>query len=209
MLRGSPKSISRSAVAAGGHQTLERLALQNRLLRSDGGNDDIGGLEGAVPIAPRNDLTAELLREFEGALLRAIHEIEMSDAAVTQLRNDLFADGTGAEHQSRTRAELSENALGQLHAGGSGGHGPSAEFRFRAHALADFERALEEPVQHGAGRAKFMRPAIRFANLAENFRFTKQHGVESRGDAEEMTNRFAVVAVIQGDAQNIRPHGMK
>ena len=54
-----------------------------------------------------------------------------------------------------------------------------------------------------------MRETIRFANLAEDFSFAEEEGVESGGNAEEMTNGGAVIVLIEEAVEHVGPHGMK
>ena len=192
------------AIAAGGHGGFEDVALEDGFFGAHRGDDDVGFEQRGVPGAPLDDPTAKLLGESFGAFAGTIHDEKMSDAAVAKGGDDLFADGAGAEDESGALGELAEDALGELYAGGGDGHGAGAEFRFGADALADFERALKQAIEDRAGGALFVGEAIGFADLAEDFGFAEQHGVESAGDAEEMANGGAIVVMIERDAQNIR-----
>ena len=49
-----------------------------------------------------------------------------------------------------------------------------------------------------------MRRAIGLADLAENFGFADEHGIETGRNAEEMTNGFAVVVMIERRAESFR-----
>jgi hypothetical protein len=68
---------------------------------------------------------------------------------------------------------------------------------------------LEETIKHGAGGAVFMRETIGFADLAEDFGFAKEEGVESGGNAEEMTNRCAIVVLVEDAVENVGANGME
>ncbi len=50
----------------------------------------------------------------------------MRDAAVAQGRDDLLADGAGAENEGGAVGQLAEDALGELDASGGNGHGARA-----------------------------------------------------------------------------------
>src|SRR6187397_286589 len=112
----------------------------------------------------------------------------MGDVAVAELRNDLFADGAGAENKSSALTQSAEDALGQFHSRRSGGHWPGAKFGFVAHPLTDFEGALKHPVQNGTGRARFVRKAVRFADLAQDFGFAEHHRIKAGGYAKQMAD---------------------
>ena len=58
------------------------------------------------------------------------------------------------------------------------------------HSSADHE----EPVRHGAGRARLGREAVRLADLPEDLRLAEDHRVEARGDAEEVPHRRVAAA---------------
>ena len=121
----------------------------------------------------------------------------IGDAAIAQRGDDLLGDGACADDERGVAGEFAEDALGEFYAGGGDGHGAHAELRFGADALADFERALEKAIENGAGCALFVRGFVGVAHLAEDFGFAEEHGVESGGDAEEMTDGVAVVVVIE------------
>jgi hypothetical protein len=55
----------------------------------------------------------------------------------------------------------------------------------------------------------FVREAVGFADLAEDFGFAKKERVESSGDAEEMTDGGAVVMLIERAFEDVRADGME
>ena len=151
----------------------------------------------------------EFLGELDGAIARAIHDEEIGDAAVAERGDDLLADGACAENERGVPGEFAEDALGEFYAGGGDGHGARAEFGFGADALADFERALEQTIEDGAGGALFVGEAIGFADLAEDFGFAEEHGVEPGGDAEKMADGVAIVVMIERAGENVGADGVK
>src|SRR5208282_520695 len=102
-----------------------------------------------------------------------------------------------------------ENALGQLHTCRSDAHRTRAKLGFRANPLANFQRALKQAVQDGAGNVRGVSTKIRFADLAEDFRFSKEHGFQSGRNAKEMAHRIVIVVVIQGSSENFWLDRMK
>ncbi len=77
-------------------------------------------------VSPFEDAAAELLGQRFGALAGAVHDEEMRDAAVAQGRDDLLADGAGAENEGGAVGQFAEDALGKLDAGSGNGHGARA-----------------------------------------------------------------------------------
>jgi hypothetical protein len=133
----------------------------------------------------------------------------MGDAAVAERGNDLFADGSGTEDQRAAIDKFSEDTLGELDAGGGDGHRASAQFGLGADAFTGFKRALEEAVEHGAGGAVFVGETIGFANLAEDFGFAEEEGVQTGGNAEKMADGSAIVVLVEDAVENIRANGME
>src|SRR5208337_1701795 len=158
-------------------------------------NDNVGQLECAVPIAPIEHFPFVLPGELLGFFAGAIGEVEPADVAIVKLGDYLFADCAGAENERGAIVELAKNALGEPHARGSDAHGTRAELGFRANALANFERGLKQAVQDGASNVRGVGTEIGFADLAENFRFAKQHRFQAGRNAEEMADGVVIVVV--------------
>jgi len=135
--------------------------------------------------------------------------MKMSDAAVAERGNDLLADRAGAEDQGAAVGELAEDALGEFDACGGDRHRARTQFRFGANTFAGFERALEETVENGAGGAVLMGKTIGFADLAKDFGFTEEEGVEPGGHAEEMANGGAIVVLVEDAIENVGANGME
>jgi hypothetical protein len=47
---------------------------------------------------------------------------------------------------------------------------------------------MEQPMQHGAHRARSLRGIVVLFQLSENLRFADDHGIQARGDAEQMAH---------------------
>src|SRR5713226_3206981 len=133
----------------------------------------------------------------------------MSNATVAQGRNDLLADGAGAENERGAVGQLAEDAFGELDASGGNGHGARAQFGFRADALSGFERALKEAIKHRAGGALFVGEAVSFADLAEDFGFAEELRIEPGGNAKEMTNSGAIVVLVEHAVEHVLADGVK
>src|ERR1700687_3661590 len=133
----------------------------------------------------------------------------MGDAPIVKRGHDLLADGAGSENKGGALGQLAENALGEFHAGGRDRHRAGAEFGLRADALADFQGALEKAIEDRASGALFVRETVSLADLAEDFGFTEQHGIESGGDLEEVAHGFAIIVMIKRAVQDIGANGVK
>ena len=81
----------------------------------------------------------------------------LRDAAVAQLREHLLADSARAQNQRGALVQFAKDLLGELYSRRGDGHGPGAEFRFRANALPYFQRGLEHAVEHRSGCALLVR----------------------------------------------------
>jgi len=55
----------------------------------------------------------------------------------------------------------------------------------------------------------FVREAIGFADLAEDFGFAEEERVESSGDAEEMTDSGAIVVMVEDAVESVWANGME
>jgi len=55
----------------------------------------------------------------------------------------------------------------------------------------------------------FVGEAIGFADLAEDFGFAEEEGVEPGGDAEKMADGGAIVVLVECAVKNVRANGME
>ena len=55
----------------------------------------------------------------------------------------------------------------------------------------------------------FVREAIGFADLAEDFGFAEEERVESGGDAEEMTDSGAIIVMVEDAVESVWANGME
>src|SRR5271156_529668 len=58
-----------------------------------------------------------------------------------------------------------------------------------APALAHFQRALKNAIEHRAGGAMIERLIVSRPQLPQNFRFAQKHGIQARSDAKQMAHR--------------------
>src|SRR5262249_18505023 len=73
----------------------------------------------------------------------------------------------------------------------------AADLGFGADALRDREGALQERIERRADGTDFTRDVPGLFDLAEDLRFTDNHGVERGSDAEEMANGLALAQSIE------------
>ena len=81
-----------------------------------------------------------------GAIDGPVHHQQSRNIAVVKLRNHLFADDPGSKNQRRALLPFAKDALGEFYARGRDRHRPGTKFSLRANPLANFQRALEQPV---------------------------------------------------------------
>src|SRR5258707_4841862 len=89
-----------SAIGTRGHGVFQNFSRQNGFLGGNGRDDDVWNRKSGVPVAPLDDAATELSGEGLRFVAGAIHHMKMSDAAVAERGNDLFADRAGAEDRS-------------------------------------------------------------------------------------------------------------
>ena len=106
----------------------------------------VGLEQGVLPIGPFDDGALEFSGEFDGAVARAIHDEDVGDAAIAKCGDDSLGDSACTDDEGGVAGEFAEDAFGEFYTGGGHGHGAHTELRFGANALANFERALEEPI---------------------------------------------------------------
>ena len=128
-----------------------------------------------------------------GTIVGTVHHLQFPDAAAAQLLHHLLRHRARADDQRHVPFQIAEDALGQFHARQRHRHRPRAHFRFRAHALSHFERALKRAIQHRSGGAVFERLPVGRAQLAQNFRLAQHHRIEARGNAIEVPHRLGPV----------------
>ena len=117
-------SISRESTGSGCHRR------NNNVRQSQRGSSD-----SQSTASPPTRRASSCARSQERLTTRSC------DAAVAQMLDHLFGDGARAQDQRRVALQAAENSLGKLHSRKSHRHRPRANFGFRAHALAHFERA--------------------------------------------------------------------
>ena len=103
----------------------------------------------------------------------------------------------GAEDQDVQPRQLAEDLLGELDRGVAHRDRPFAEPGLRAHAFADGERGVKQPVRHRAGALHVARGRVRGLDLAEDLRLADDERVEAGGDAEQMARRIGAAMAVE------------
>ena len=127
---------------------------------------------------------------------RPVQHSQLLHAAILQMPHHLLTGSARPNDERAMIVQPAEDALREPHPRKRHGDGPRANVRLRAHALADFECALKQTIQHRSRSALLVREPVSFAHLAKNFGFAEHHGVEARGDKEQMPYRLAVIVVV-------------
>jgi hypothetical protein len=113
----------------------------------------------------------------------------------------LFRHSASTQNQGRVSFQISEDSLGKLHSGKRNRHGTRANLSFRSDAFPNFDRALKNSVQNGAGGALIERLSVGRAELAQDFSFAKHHRIDPRGNAIQMAHRVGACPPVQSPVQ--------
>src|SRR5262245_57166733 len=82
-----------------------------------------------------------------------------------------------------------------------------ADPRFRPYTFGEVERPRYYAIKPSTEGAAILGCGIRRFQLSQNLRLADHHGIEARGDAEEMMNRFAAFMTIEMRSDGIRIDG--
>jgi hypothetical protein len=102
-----------------------------------------------------------------------------------------------ADDEHGVVAQLAEHLQGQLDGGGTDAHGSLADGGLGAHALADLERVPEQPVEDHGRAAAVAGHLVGGLELGDDLRLADDHGVEARGDAEEVGDGAVAGVAVQ------------
>ena len=114
------------------------------------------------------------------------------------LRGEL-AHFAGADHDDGAAVEAAENLAREGSRGVADRHGPRAQAGFRAHALADGKRGVEQAIEQRSGGVGVPGGAVRLFHLAEHLGFAHDERVEPGRDAKQVAGRFEI-----GDLVDVR-----
>ena len=134
------------------HHLLDARPREHRLADAGGGDHDVGDRERVVQRRPR----ARRGRRCRAASCsrgreRAARDRDLADVLRLQVHAGQLGHLARAEDQRRSARELAEDLLRQRDRRVADRHRALAEARFGAHALADAEGRMEQPVRERAG----------------------------------------------------------
>ena len=151
----------------------------------------------AAQLVPRHGAAFELPRQGLGRRQRPAGDRDLLHALRAQVDAGELGHLAGAEDEDAQAGEVPEDLLGQLDRGVADRDRAFAESGFVAHALADRERGVEQPMGHGAGEVEVARRGVGRLHLAENLRLADDERVEAGGDAEEVARRVDAAMAVE------------
>src|ERR1700736_1192804 len=145
-----------------------------------------------------------------GAFRRAIADAQIRDTARNQRPNRAFARFTRAEHENFAIAEITKNFLGKIDSNRADRDSAACNLGMCADLLGHSKSPLKQPVQISAGSSRRTRRFVRLFCLPKNFSLAHHHGIESGGDAKQMSHAIARFVAIERfkmsiDFNRVRP----
>ena len=129
----------------------------------------------------RTALAAESLGEPDRAVVVAVGDEDRLDPARGERPRGQLGGLAGADQQHPALGEVAERSLGELDRDRGDRDAASREIAVsRARPLAGRERAAEEAVEDGAGRALDQRQLVGALDLALDLGLAEDHRVEAR-----------------------------
>ena len=154
--------------------------------RGGGADENVSLAESILPFLEMHCGTAYLISEVACALMVAIGNKHRADAARIEATRHAFARLACAEDHDLVVEEVAENFFSEVHGDGSDGGRAARDGGFGTNLLGGLERALEELVQAGIDGSGIGGRCVGLFDLAENFGFAEDHGIETAGYAEEV-----------------------
>ncbi len=91
------------------------LAAENGVRRAGRGDDDVRAVTRVIQVVKLDGLTVELLRQSDGAVVRAVGDEDRSTAVGHQMACGQFAHLASADDKNVLALQGSENLLSQFH----------------------------------------------------------------------------------------------
>ncbi len=185
------------AAAPPAHDALDMRLRENRRGRAGRGDDDVARADRRVQLVPRRGAgAADRLGRSRGVRHRPADDRHMLHALRLHVQGRQLAHFARADDEHVPPGEVAEDLARQGHGRVAHRHRARTEAGFRPHALADRERTVEEPVEHGADGARIGRDRMGVLHLAENLRLPDHERVETGRHAEQMPGRVDVADVV-------------
>lgn len=185
------------AVFAGAPDGLDMRGVDDAAGGAGGGDDDVHFGEGLFPVVEFDGGTVEFFGEFFGAVEGAVRDDDGLSASGFE------GLGGGAGHLPCPKdhdfgvVELAKDFLGEIDGDGADGGLAALDVGAVADAFADAEGLLEEFVEDAGGGAGLVGGLVGFFNLAKDFGFTEDHGVDAGDDTAEVAGGGGALVVVK------------
>ena len=127
-----------------------------------------------------------------GPFVGAVGDQDAARAAAEEGARGFFAGLARADDQDGVVGQGTENFFGQLNGDGTDGDAAALDVGFGADLFGDVEGFLENSVQAAAGVLVLEGRVVGFFQLAEDFRFAQDHGIQAAGDLEKVLQAAGV-----------------
>ena len=185
------------AVFAFAANVLDMLWLDDVVGGASRRDDDIDFFEGLFPVVKTDGSAPHFLGKGHRFVVGAVGDKH----AVGSARKKGL--GGGARHFASSDDhhlgifEVAKDFLGEVDGDAADGGLAFLNAGGIAHFLSDRERALKDAVENSASDSGFQRGGVTLFDLAKNFGFAEDHGVEPADDAAQMDGGFAGVLLIK------------
>ena len=142
------------------------------------------------PILETHGTAPQFTGQFRRALIRTIAENDAASAPADQSAGGFLACISGADDHYRMVAQRTEELLRQFDCDGANRDAAALDVGFRADLLGNVERLLKRLVEPPAGVFMFQGRFVGLLQLAEYFRLSQNHRIQTGGDPEEMFQGF-------------------
>ena len=164
------------------HDVLDPRARQHRLGGAGRRDHDVGGGQRVGQRRPRHRAPVEMPRERFGGGERPARDRQLLHVLRLQVDARELRHLAGPEDQHAETLQVAEDLLRHR-------HGPLAESGLGPDAFADGERGVEQTVRQRAGVFEIVCGGVSVLDLTENLRLADDQGIESGGDAKQVTRR--------------------
>lgn len=185
------------AVFAFAAHVFDVLGLDDVVGSAGRGDDDVDFLEGLLPVVEADGAATHLFGEEDGFVVGAVG----NEHALGAAREEGLRGGTGhfagADDHDLGILEVAEDFLGEVDGDAADRGLAFLDAGGVADFLADGEGALKEAVEDATSDASFESGGVALLDLAKDFGFAEDHGVEPADDAAEVDGGFASVLFVK------------
>ncbi|MNL07970.1 hypothetical protein D3C87_1286700 [compost metagenome] len=148
-------------------------------------------------------MSTELLGQQTGPFQSAVGNDDALDAQFVQMAGDQSDGLAGADQQSLTALQITENLLGQADGGKRHRYRVFTDGGVGAYLFGGIEGCLKQPPQQRPDGAGLAGHGVGRFHLTENLRLAQHQRVEPGGDAHHVTNCRIIFMHISTRAQLI------